>query len=360
MVRLSSTDRALIIDFETPRHIATTAHVKGLTVASRVAVYHVDESHDLSKPEELKDSIRAELGLEPEDPVMLTAADVSKYVHLEDGEYGVVATVGLSNPACPAMRALHMPYKGSTINVVAWVPDKLTIQAQLDLLRTVAEAKAAAAADLLLRCDGRATGTVSDALAVASFYDEKGYLWAGPSTTVGGRVASLTYRAITSVSRDFNEWLSSAIGMTLDDLVSDADALYRSAPVPGATEDAVRNLVRSTLQSFLADPNVWTFLVAARELDIIGGAGLIPQLGREEFEQDTKRVIADELLATALSLYLNGFKALTATYWADTLKRGLGLKLAGLPMFEDDIAAALVASALSRVYDSLLGGREGG
>ncbi len=357
MVELSLSDRALIIEFETPRHIATTAHLKGLVVSSRVAIYQVDEGVDLSKPEELKDSIRAELGLDPEDPVMLTAANVREYRLAQDGEYGAVATVGLTNPACPKMGAHYQPLRASTINVVAWVPDALTVQGLLDLFRTVSEAKAAAAADLLLRCNGRATGTVSDAVAVAAFYDAKGYMWAGPSTSVGGKAASLVYRVVTSTQRRPEDVLRSVLGLTLDDLASDAMVLYKRAPVPGVPDEEVRRLVTATLRDLLSDPNVWAFLIAARELDIIGSAGLIPGLSAEEFEQDSKKVIADELLATALSLYINGFKALTATYWADSMKEKLNLSLAKLPMFEDDVAASLVSSALSRVYDVLLRGR---
>ncbi len=356
MVRLEVRGKALIVDFGSPRRVATTAHVRGLVNSSTVAIYQVDEDENLSRPEELKERVRAGLGLGPEDPLMLTAADVRRYVLEEEGDYGVLATTGLKDAACPNMRNLYEPLRPSTINVIAWVPDRLTNQGLLDLLRTVAEAKAAAAADLLLRCDGRATGTVSDAVTVASQFGDDGYLWAGPATSVGGKIARLTYKAITSASRGSDEVLSQVLGLGLEELTSDALKLYRSAPVPGAPEDRVGSLVKSELADLLADPNVWAFLIAARELDIVGSSGLIPGLSREEFEADSKRVIADELLAAALSIYINGFKALTATYWADSAKDRLGLLLSRLPMFEDDAAAALAASALSRVYDRLLRG----
>ena len=359
MVRLEIRGRALLVEFGSPRRVATTAHVKGLVNSSRVVIYQVSEEDDLSRPEDFKGRLRSELGLDPNDPIMLTAADIRRYIMEQEGEYGVLVTVGLSDVSCPGMKSLYEPLRPSTINVVAWVPDPLTDQGLLDLLRTVAEAKAAAAADLMLRCEGRAIGTVSDAITVASNTGEDGYLWAGPATSVGGRIARLTYRAVTSIKREVNEIVSHVLGLSIDQLASDAVKLYRSSPVPGVPESRVEDLVKSELSELLSDPNVWAFLIAARELDIVGSSGLIPGLSREEFEADSKKVIADELIATALSIYINGFKALTATYWADSLKDRLGMLLSRLPMFEDDVAAALVASALSRVYDRLLRGGQG-
>jgi alpha-ribazole phosphatase CobZ len=349
-------DRYLIMNFGAPRHVLTTAHPEGLVRASKVAIYQVTDSDDISRPEKFKEGVRRALGLSASDPVMLTAADVSRYRSAVEGDYGVVATVGLSHPSCHSMRSTYAPLMPSTINIVAWVPDRLTASAMVDLLRVVAETKAAASADLMLRCDGgRATGTVSDAIAVAATLDPSGALWAGQATTVGSKVASLVYRAIVSEKPSREQVLSWALGLSLEELVDDAMKLYRSAPVPGVAEGKVKEMVARELSHILQDPNVWAFIVAARENDIRGQEGLLPGLGSDEFAADTKKVIADELLATALSLYINGFKALTATYWADTMKDRLGLKLASLPMFEDDIAASLAASALSRVYDRLLG-----
>ncbi len=360
MVRLVVSERALIVDFGSQRRMATTAHLKGIVSSSKVAIYQVSEADDLSSPERFKSAVRSELGLGPEDPVMLTAADIRRHAIAQEGEYGVVATVGVREAACPGMSHPYTPMRPSTINVVAWVPDNLTDQGLIDLLRTVAEAKAAAVADLMLRCSGRATGTVSDAITVASNQGEDGYLWAGLATTIGGKVAALTYKAITSVARDEKELLAWVLGAGIKELKEDAVRLYRAAPVPGITDDTAIRLFESELEELLSDPNVWAFLIAARELDIIGSSGLIPGLTRAEFEADSKRVIADELLATALSIYINGFKGLTATYWADSMKERLGLNASRLPMFEDDATAALVASALSRVYDRLLRAKRDG
>ncbi|WP_117353991.1 adenosylcobinamide amidohydrolase [Acidilobus sp. 7A] len=356
MVRLKLESGYLVVDLGSPRLIATTAHPKGLVTASKVAIVHVDKDADLSRPDDFKASVRGKLDLSEDDPVMLTAVDVNRYREAVEGDYGVLATVGLANAACHGMEATYRPLTASTINIVAWVPDRLTVSAILDLFRVVAETKAAAVADLMLRCDGgRATGTVSDAIAVAAVPSNNGYLWAGQATTVGSKVAALTYRALTAESPSVDDELRWGLGVSLEELLDDAIKLYQAAPVPGLNSLEAREIIRRELEKILRDPNVWPFIIAARESDLRGQSGLIPGLSRDEFEADSKRIIADELLATALSVYINGFRALTATYWADTLKGRLGLKLSALPMFEDDIAAALVASALSRVYDRLLG-----
>lgn len=172
MVALELGDRYLIVNFDSPMHLLTTAHPEGLVRSSRVVIYQVTDSDDLSRPEKFKDEVRKSLGLSGSDPVMLTAADVSGYRKATDGNYGVVATVGLSHPSCHNMGLTYAPLTPSTINVVAWVPERLTMSAMLDLLRVVAETKAAASADLMLRCEGgRATGTVSDAITVAATLD---------------------------------------------------------------------------------------------------------------------------------------------------------------------------------------------
>ncbi len=55
----------------------------------------------------------------------------------------------------------------------------------------------------------------------------------------------------------------------------------------------------------------------------------------------------------ALAEYIGGFKAVLTLYWLDRQKPG---PLAKLPMFADDVAAALAAGVLTRLYDRLIHG----
>ena len=127
--------------------------------------------------------------------------------------------------------------------------------------------------------------------------------------------------------------------------------IYDKAPIPGVDRDKVREEARKILRSFLSDPNVWSFLIAARELDLHGFAGSIPNLSREEFQVDSKRIVADEVLGMALATYLAGVKAVFSMYWIERLKENKALEHYKLEMFEDDVVSALLASLLTKLLD---------
>jgi len=55
----------------------------------------------------------------------------------------------------------------------------------------------------------------------------------------------------------------------------------------------------------------------------------------------------------ALAEYIGGFKAVLTLYWLDRQKPG---PLARLPMLADDVAAALAAGVLTKLYDRLIHG----
>ena len=353
MPRVELSGGCVLVLFDEPMDVLTTAEPAGLTKARGAAICKVDETSagDLGR---LKPSLRGALGLGAGDPILLTAADVSRYALVGDGGSGVVATVGIDEESCRP-RAAYEPPRASTVNLIAWTSEALTLGGMLDLFRTVVEAKAAAVALLLPSCPGLPTGTITDAVALAARRDDsRGYLWAGRATTVGGRVYEMVLKAVTSRAPPAEERLAWVLGVSLDDLVEDAIKLYRLAPVPGVGEEAVRDEVARELRALLRDPNVWALVISSRLLDVYGEQGAIPGLGAEEFKADTKKVVADELLASALSIYVNGFKGLLAAYWADRSKEAAGLSASRLPMFEDDVAGALAAAALSRVYDRLL------
>ena len=150
-----------------------------------------------------------------------------------------------------------------------------------------------------------------------------------------------------------------ALGYTINELVDLALEAYRRAPIPGVKEEVVREVIRELLGRALRDPNVAALIIAARDLDLRGAAGILPGIRSEEFSKDPRGIVADELLATALSLYLAGFKGLLATYWVERLKESGRIPVKA-PVFEDDVISALLGSVLSLVYDRLaVGGREG-
>lgn len=306
--------------------------------------------------------------------VIFTAASVNDYVLVESRnprvDASVLAVIGLNPPACVEARETYeapvvkagIGGDVGTISIVVGVGHSLTCAAALDLFRTVVEAKATACSDLLLRCESRAVGTVTDNVTliyqgVSDSY-EYAYPWAGPATEIGHEVAKAVWKAVAGKGMkllDLDSRLRSAVGLSVEELVDEAVRAYKEAPVPGLSEGEVRSKLREALLKVLKDPNVWAFLIAARELDLHGASGTIPGLSREEFLRDTVRVVADELISLALATYTAGAKAMFSTYWVERLKtKGVLKAVKELPMFEDDIVSALIASALTRLYDEVL------
>jgi len=309
-----------------------------------------------------------------ESVVVFTAAPVNDYVLVESKnpkvDVSVLTIIGLSPPACidvsktfeaPTVR-VGMRSDVGTISVVVGVGHSLTYAAALDLLRTVVEAKAAACADLLLRCESRAVGTVTDNITLM-YQGVSGscgcaHPWAGPATEIGHEVAKAVWEAVAGKGMkllDLNSRLRSAVGLGIDEILDEVIKAYKEAPIPGLSEDEARSKLRRVLLKVLKDPNVWAFLIAARELDLHGASGTIPGLSREEFQKDTVKIVADELMSLALATYIAGAKAMFSTYWVERLKtKGMLEAVKELPMFEDDVVSALIASALTRLYDEVL------
>ncbi len=326
--------------------------------ASLIVFRRVDEDFNPPSLEGFYDKVRSEVG-RPDSVVLLTSVDLEDRLAVEETKDppGVVAvSVGLTPPTCPGSGG-YEPLKASTINVAVAVDAELDASGLLDLFRVVVEAKTLAAVELLLRCKTRSPGTATDAVAlVARPERSRGrILTAGMATRLGGSIAEVVYRLIVGLGSSIlgpYGLARNALGYTIDDLVDIAVEAYRQAPVPGVPEDAVKGALRDVLEAALRDPNVAALVIAARDLDLRGAAGVLPGIPAEEFSRDPRGIVADELLATALSLYLAGFKGLLATYWVERLKE-TGRIPVEAPVFEDDVVSALVGSALSLVYDRL-------
>lgn|GEM_PF-324618 len=362
-----------------PTSLSTSFTGGGVGHARYVVLRRISEDFKATPLEliRLARNTASRAGVSPSESVVIfTAAPVSDYVLKESAGDGVDASVlvvlGLGPPACVEVREAyeapriktHSRSGAGTISIVVGVGHSLTPAAALDLLRTVVEAKAAACSDLLLRCGSRAFGTVTDNVTLI-YQGVSGscgcaYPWAGPATRVGHGVARAVWEAVIEKGvklLDINDRLRSAIGLSVDELVGEAMRAYGEAPVPGLSEGEVRARLRKLLLKVLRDPNVWAFLIAARELDLHGVAGTIPGLSREEFLRDTVKVVADELIGLALATYVAGAKAMFSTYWVERLKvKDVLRDVKTLPMFEDDVASALAASILTLLYNEVLGG----
>lgn len=352
----------ILIEFSSEaKALSSTVYGGGLRKLTHVIFKRVSKDFNHPNPSNYAELIVRELGLPQETTaVFLTAADLGRYCAIRELSTPVpaltVITAGFEPIAC--LGSNTRTTCAGTINVLVLVGVSLSDAALVDLAAVAASAKTAALATLGLSCGPgtRAVCTVTDAVVAASLSGGEELPYAGLGTEVGKVVGDLVYRSIIELglkSLGPEDLLTSALGMGFSDLVNTALELYLKAPVPNVDLGRVKELISDVLKDFLKDPNVWALILAAEELDVRGASGCIPNLSRDEFLSDSARVVADEVLGISLSLYLNGFKALFAYYWVDRIKESVG-RLKSLPVFTDDIAGALVASVLSKVYDELL------
>lgn len=288
--------------------------------------------------------------------VLLSAVPPKELVEVEVPEVGaeVFLTVSVEPPTCLGSPHVYEPMRAGTVNVAVVVEEPLARSAMVDLVRTVAEAKVAAFSDSLVRCESRALGTVSDAIAVVKPTDlPEEILFSGPATRLGRALAEVVYKAVISkaVGGDRGKLLKRVTGLGVEDVLEIFSQVYSRASIPGLSTGEAKEVARKHLGRALEDPNVWSFLIAARELDLHGLSGTIPGIGAEEFRRDPVRLVADEVLGLALSLYLAGLKGLFSMYWIERLKERGDLSHGSLHPFEDDVVSALVGSLLTKLLE---------
>lgn len=327
------------------------------------AIVQVDEHYRVPQGMGLGDALASEArraGAPEGTLALLTAADTGDPLVVEEEDYTMIATVGLSPPACPGMMASDpLP---ATINVVALVHRPLALSGAQDLLRVIAEAKAAASWEAMLRCRSpgesrRPVGTVTDAIVVAwpgGGPGDPGV--AGHATSIGSRIGGSLYRRLYERASEDPLWyLERSLGVGLEGILDIVDRAYRLAPVPGVPAEEAVALARRLLEAWLRDPNVAAVIVASGELEVRGASGTLPGVPREWYRMDSPGIIADELLGLTLAEYLAGTRGVMAMVWLEKLKKE-GLLGPEPGVFEDDVIMALAASALSRVLSKLLGG----
>ncbi len=354
----------LIIEFEgSVKALSSTIIGSGFRKLTHVVFHRVDPDFNNPNPTEYARDLLEKLGLpEESSAVFLTAVDVVKeHIELQASSpvrILLVASVGLSPGVCIGARGAAE--KPATINVLLFIEKALTDNAFVDLAGVISSAKTLALVDLALSGGynlGRVYATATDAMVIASTIDEVDKeLYGGPATRIGSEAAKLVYEAIISAglkSLGRDERFRNIFGVDIGWIANTASRIYRKAPVPGLSEDRVREEAEAELRRLLKDPNIWALALAARNLDWHGLAGALPELSREEYLSDSQKILADELLGITLALYVNGWRGLFAYYWIDSTKEELD-EFKDKPMFMDDVLASLIGAILSRIYDKHL------
>lgn len=133
---------------------------------------------------------------------LLTGVDVSEVVSRTDGGVRVWATVGLGTPvwaAAPEAAAVvpepaPPAQRVGTVNIVAYVPQRLGDAALVNAVATATEAKAQAIWELGLP----ATGTPTDAVTVLCPADGDPAPYGGPRSAWGAPLARAVHAAVRS------------------------------------------------------------------------------------------------------------------------------------------------------------------
>jgi adenosylcobinamide amidohydrolase len=134
-----------------------------------------------------------ELELEGDGVMLLTAASVDRHTAAVDGDVLASATVGLSVPTWAAAPDDDPPaWAPGTINVVAWVPARLSLAAMIGAVGTATEAKVQALVDGGVP----GSGTASDAVCIACPPDGPIETFAGVRSPLGSRLARAVHDAV--------------------------------------------------------------------------------------------------------------------------------------------------------------------
>ncbi|MET1101971.1 MAG: bifunctional adenosylcobinamide hydrolase/alpha-ribazole phosphatase CbiS [Pyrodictiaceae archaeon] len=363
LLRKNSLKDLLIIEFSEPvKALSSTTLGGGLRELTHVVFHRVSENFNDPNPENYAKELVREMGLPIETTaVFLTAVDVVKEHVDREIEHPVkarmIATIGFTPLVCIGSKeSIH---QHATINILLVIDRNLSSSALVDIVSLIGSLKTLALMDLGLSCNyhGRAYSTATDAIIVASKRSGSREMYGGPVTDVGYTVSKLVYETIVEYGLkklDLHTKFKNIFGVTIDWLVDTAVKLYMHAPIPNVAVDDIKKDIVHELSRLLKDPNIWALGLAARLLDHYGLAGTIPHLRKEEYLNDSKKILVDELLGIILSTYVNGWKGMFSYYWIDRIKHQLKM-FKDKPMFIDDLLASIIGSILSRVYDKYLG-----
>lgn len=193
--------------------ISSAPYGGGWGVCSWVINAQVPLSYSRHDPHVGLDDLATSLGLVGPGVGMLTAADVAGVQYAQDSEASgagveVAATVGLRVPTWAAVSAgAPRPAVTSvgTINIVAFVPQRLSDAALVNAVGTVTEAKSQALWDGGIA----ATGTATDAVCICCPEEGTPSPFGGPRSPWGERLARAVHTAVGAGARAWSPGPSS-------------------------------------------------------------------------------------------------------------------------------------------------------
>lgn len=194
----STTDRTRpVLVWRSPKPflaVSSASFGGGMALRSWIANVEVPKAYDRTDLAEHAQELKVELGLTGDGVVLFTAASVEAHTSAHDGDLVVTATVGLSLPTWAAAPDERVDPTPGTINIVAWVPVRLSLAALVGAVVTMTEAKTQA----LVEHGVDGTGTASDAVCVACPPDGRAEPFAGPRSAWGARLARAAHGAVAA------------------------------------------------------------------------------------------------------------------------------------------------------------------
>lgn len=186
------------------RTISSAPAGGGLGLRSWVLNAQVPLSYSRRDPQAHIEALAGSLGLRGCGVGMLTAACTGDVEYASDGDglgVQVAATVGLrvptwAAPATAAERQASVEQVG-TINLVAFVPQRLSDAALVNAVGTATEAKTQALWDAGVA----GTGTATDAVCICCPDEGAPAAFAGPRSTWGARLAQVVHASVLAGAR---------------------------------------------------------------------------------------------------------------------------------------------------------------
>jgi adenosylcobinamide amidohydrolase len=179
--------------------LAVSSAVLGGGIGPRAWILHSTVEADYHHPapaSHVAELARAR-GLDGDGIGLLTAVDVRGAVWMADTGVEALVTVGLGWPTWAAEGEGAPPAPGAgTINIVVWVPARLSDAALVNAVGTATEAKAQALAELGVA----GTGTASDAIAICCPLEGEPAPYGGPRSRWGAPLARAVHAAVRAGS----------------------------------------------------------------------------------------------------------------------------------------------------------------
>jgi len=312
---------ALIVRFREPVKSLASAVLNGGLRRTRALVnITVDRGFSDPNPRGFLRRRLKGLGLPTDTVGLMTAVDVRNVAVAsrvyEKLKVSALVTAGLSWPAAVGDKEIYKPPLSGTINTIILIDGNLTDGCLVNLVSAVAEAKVLALRrlDVRSRFSGLpATGTTSDAVAVACTGRGEEVPHGGSATRLGEMVGEAVGRALEEAiekeekltrGRPLIKRLEER-GVSLDNLVEVGLELF-THPIKFGGRQVAATLLRESLSRNLSDVNVASLILAALRLEEDGKLGLIPGLSGEEFLSDPVSLVADERIGVAISDYIAG------------------------------------------------------